>query len=241
MEIYLFTECWTLVSYFVTLTLTCARSCFALFGSKISTYAIVTTCSISSSVFSVTWRTTWKRWRSSCKFSKDWRRSFTPAQSFSQRLSAEVTSSDTIGKSVVTFLSLHRSVWWEEVSWNASWSALCKRISCCSVYKISITKNQFNNRVTLSFQNLFQTENQIYSYYTRYPKSNRLHACRTNMKQFTTLYQGPKLWNSLPHSTIRWNNTGTFKSLLKSYLINLQNNQLYEYSLLNRLLFITNY
>ena len=37
---------------------------------------------------------------------------------------------------------------------------------------------------------------------------------RTNIKQFTILYQGPKLWNSLPHSIIESYNVRSFKRLL---------------------------
>ena len=50
--------------------------------------------------------------------------------------------------------------------------------------------------------------------------------CRTNIKQFTILYQGQKLWNSLPHSIIESNNIRSFKCLHKSYLVNLEITQL---------------
>ena len=63
----------------------------------------------------------------------------------------------------------------------------------------------------------------LINYSTRYAESYRHHLCRTNMKQSTISYQGPKWWNSLPHSIIASNNIRTFKLLLKSYLINLQN------------------
>ena len=33
-------------------------------------------------------------------------------------------------------------------------------------------------------------------------KSYRSYACRTNIKQFTILYRGPKIWNSLPTDII---------------------------------------
>ena len=41
---------------------------------------------------------------------------------------------------------------------------------------------------------------------------------RTNIKQFTTLYQGQKRWSSLPYSVTRSNNLQTFKHSLKAYL-----------------------
>ena len=30
----------------------------------------------------------------------------------------------------------------------------------------------------------------------------RTHACRTSVKQFTVLFRGPKLWNSLPKDIV---------------------------------------
>ena len=46
--------------------------------------------------------------------------------------------------------------------------------------------------------NLFVTNSQIHNYNTRSAANYRYHPCRTNIKQFTILYQGPKLWNTLP-------------------------------------------
>ena len=55
------------------------------------------------------------------------------------------------------------------------------------------------------------------------PSHTVLMPAEQTYKKFTILYQGPKLWNSLPLSIIRSNNLRTFKRLLKSYLINLPN------------------
>ena len=57
--------------------------------------------------------------------------------------------------------------------------------------------------------NLFQTGSQIHNYSIRYTELYRPQVCRTNIKQFTILYQGPNLWNSLPLTT---NGTLTFNS-----------------------------
>ena len=46
--------------------------------------------------------------------------------------------------------------------------------------------------------NLFVTSGQVHNYGTRTVNSYRSHPCCTNLKQFTILYQGPKVWNSLP-------------------------------------------
>ena len=47
---------------------------------------------------------------------------------------------------------------------------------------------------------LFVTSRHIHNYNTRISSHFRSHACRTNTKQFTILFQGPKIWNSLPNS-----------------------------------------
>ena len=52
----------------------------------------------------------------------------------------------------------------------------------------------------VSLSNLFLTKNQVYRYETRNANFYRPHVCRTNIKQFTILYQGPKICNSLPDS-----------------------------------------
>jgi hypothetical protein len=55
-----------------------------------------------------------------------------------------------------------------------------------------------NHLLPPSFQNLFVTSHQIHNYNTRNASSYRSYACNTNVKQFTALFQGPKIWNSLP-------------------------------------------
>ena len=48
------------------------------------------------------------------------------------------------------------------------------------------------------FLNLFSTSSQVHNYGTRTASHYQSHSCRTNLKQFPILYQGPKIWNSLP-------------------------------------------
>ena len=43
----------------------------------------------------------------------------------------------------------------------------------------------------------FTLNRQFHSYYTRNSKVFRLPFCRTNIKQFSVFYQGPKFYNSL--------------------------------------------
>ena len=55
-----------------------------------------------------------------------------------------------------------------------------------------------NNKLLLSFCDVFQTGRQIHSSLMRNSESYRSHFCRTNLKRFSILYQGPGIWNSLP-------------------------------------------
>ena len=55
-----------------------------------------------------------------------------------------------------------------------------------------------NNLLLPLFFNLFFTNNQTHGYSTRTANNYRTRHCRTNLKKFTILYQGPKIWNSLP-------------------------------------------
>jgi len=49
------------------------------------------------------------------------------------------------------------------------------------------------------FFNLFSfTNSQIHGYCTRTANNYRVHYYRTYLKKFTIIYQGPKIWNSLP-------------------------------------------
>ena len=62
------------------------------------------------------------------------------------------------------------------------------------------------------FLNLFLTSSQVHNYGTRTANHHRSHSCRKNLKQFTVLYQGPKIWNSLPISIT---SSSSFFTLIK--------------------------
>ena len=69
------------------------------------------------------------------------------------------------------------------------------------------------------FLNLFVTNSQIHNYGTRTASNYRTHLCRTNLKQFTILYQGPNIWNSLPVSVTRSTNLLSFKTKMQEFLL----------------------
>ena len=66
------------------------------------------------------------------------------------------------------------------------------------------------------FLSLFCTSSQIHSYEARPAKSYRPHHFRTNLKQFTILYQGPKIWSSLSVSITGSTSFPTFKKKMRS-------------------------
>ena len=68
------------------------------------------------------------------------------------------------------------------------------------------------------FLNLFLTSSQVHNYGTRAANQYRSHSCRTNLKQFTVLYHGPKIWNSLPQSITSSSSLFTFKKKMLQFL-----------------------
>ncbi|RMX40133.1 hypothetical protein pdam_00002234 [Pocillopora damicornis] len=87
-------------------------------------------------------------------------------------------------------------------------SELFSKLGVLDIFQVNtfeIAKFMFycrNNLLPPLLLNLFATKSQIHfhNYGTRTASNYRTHLCRTNLKQFTILYQGPKIWNSLPVS-----------------------------------------
>ena len=76
-----------------------------------------------------------------------------------------------------------------------------------------------NNLLPHTFNTTFVTNRQVHTYNTRNANNYRHDFCKTNIKQFTILQLGPKLWNSLPHNFTELTSQSSFKTLLKNYLI----------------------
>ena len=66
----------------------------------------------------------------------------------------------------------------------------------------------------------FTLNSQIHTYYSRNSHAFRLPFCRTNIKQFSVFYQGPKFYNSLDIDIINSSSTASFKKALKSFFFN---------------------
>ena len=70
------------------------------------------------------------------------------------------------------------------------------------------------------FFDLFARNNQIHNYNTRSAMNYRTHTCRTNLKKFTILYQGPKIGNSLPTNIKDSLSLYSFKKTMMEFLLN---------------------
>ena len=70
-----------------------------------------------------------------------------------------------------------------------------------SFYAAQFMFSYYHQLLPPLFLDLFVTSRHIHNYYNNRISSHfRSHACRTNTKQFTILFQGPKIWNSLSNS-----------------------------------------
>ena len=76
-----------------------------------------------------------------------------------------------------------------------------------------------NNLLPPLFFNLFMTNSQVHKYDTRTAGNFRVHSCRTNIKKFTILYQGPRVWNCLPASITNLSSFPMFKNKVLEFLL----------------------
>ena len=70
-----------------------------------------------------------------------------------------------------------------------------------------------------TFLHLFIKSNEVHSYNTRNAKMYRTHSCKTTTKQHTILFNGPKLWNSLPENIKQAETFGCFRNGMKKHLL----------------------
>ena len=101
-----------------------------------------------------------------------------------------------------------------------------KILDIFSIYSLQVSSFMYlyyNNLLPLSFRKIFQTGSQIHHYATRNSESCRTHPCKTNIKKFSILFQGPKIWNSLPTDIKAATSFYSFKRLMKIFLRDRQN------------------
>ena len=68
------------------------------------------------------------------------------------------------------------------------------------------------------FDNMFFKNDQIHTFNTRNSSKYHVPSCRTNIRQFSVRFQGPKFLNSLPHDLVDIVSSILFKKSLKQYL-----------------------
>ena len=76
-----------------------------------------------------------------------------------------------------------------------------------------------NNLLPPLFFNLFMTNSQVLKYDTRTAGNYRVHSCRSNIKKFTILYQGPTVWNCLLASITNLSSFPMFKNKVLEFLL----------------------
>ena len=88
-----------------------------------------------------------------------------------------------------------------------------------SLLRVLCTCITDNNLLPHTFNTTFVTNRQVHTYNTWNANNYRPYFCRRNIKQFTILHLGPKLWNSLPHNLTELTSYSSFKTSFKKYLI----------------------
>ena len=99
-----------------------------------------------------------------------------------------------------------------------------KLFTMSNIYKLQTGLFMFsinNKLLPKKFQVMFHKNSAVHSYQTRQANHFRIPYFRTNIKKFTIVYQGPKLWNALPLKLKLCPTLKTFKAHLKTHLINL--------------------
>ena len=101
---------------------------------------------------------------------------------------------------------------------TASLFSQLKVLSILSINSFTVSTFTYSYHHSLlpsSFRDLFLSINQVPQYETRLASQHRPHFCRPNIKQFSVLYRGPKIWNSLPISLISSPSIFVFLKILK--------------------------
>lgn len=110
---------------------------------------------------------------------------------------------------------------------NSDYRVYSAHLGVLVIFQINtfqVTKFMCNYRYQLwcsMFLNQFATSSQIIklSYGTRTASNYRSHSCRSNLKQFTILYLGPKLFNSLLATIACLQSFSSFKKKLLEFVL----------------------
>ena len=109
--------------------------------------------------------------------------------------------------------------------YRAHTAPLFSKLEILDIFQVNtleIAKFMFrfhNDLLPPLFLNLFMTNSQIRRYDTRTASNYRVNFCRTNIKKFTILYQGPKIWNCLPVYITSLSSFRIFKNKVLEFLL----------------------
>ena len=96
-----------------------------------------------------------------------------------------------------------------------------KILDVFSIYLLQVSSFMYlyhNDTLPIVFNQIFQPGNQIHQYSARYSDFYRPHSCTTNIKKFSILFQGPRIWNSLPSNIKSAPTFNIFKRVIKPFL-----------------------
>ena len=96
-----------------------------------------------------------------------------------------------------------------------------KTFDVFSIYSLQVSSFMYlyhNDALPIAFNQIFQTGNQIHQYSTRYSDFYQPHTCRTNIKTFSILFQGSRIWNSKPSNIKNAPTFNIFKRVIKPFL-----------------------
>ena len=96
-----------------------------------------------------------------------------------------------------------------------------KILDVFSIYLLQVSSFMYlyhDDTFPIVFNQIFKTGNQIHQYSARYSDFYRPHSCTTNIKKFSILFQGPRIWNSLPSNIKSAPTFNIFKRVMKPFL-----------------------
>ena len=94
---------------------------------------------------------------------------------------------------------------------------ILKIIDICSLQMGQFMYSYKHRILPEAFLNLFQKHHEIHNYNTRNARKIILPLCRTNIRQFSVIYQAPRLFNSLPEEIVSCFTLKSFSNKLKKF------------------------
>ena len=112
-------------------------------------------------------------------------------------------------------LSTHEKIFTKKIHHNFRQNEIKRQHMTNISVKLQASQFMFryvNNLLPDHFEGLFLSKNQVHRYDTRNVNEFYIATSRTNLRQFSIKYQGPILYNNLPHSIV---NSVSFSSFIE--------------------------